>query len=264
MKKLHLVVAAVLALSGSSAFAATLTGPTPTNGASASDLFLVVVNQSTGKTEVVDLGLAATALTNGKTFSVDPNLATNLGTGTLNYQIVGGDTTVSAGSFATYSGNVLYTTTNNIGAITWQGGSVNQGLAALNLWFSDIGAGGSSNWNTIGTGANAYQTFVSGGAATTGNWGPVSAAVGMPGNNLNLTGFTSSAAVGTAISLYGITTGTATDVSTTAATTAKLGTFTLTGSTLSFSNVPVPAALWLLASGILGLGAAGRRRKIAA
>lgn len=35
----------------------------------------------------------------------------------------------------------------------------------------------------------------------------------------------------------------------------------LAGNTLSYSAVPVPAAVWLLASGLLGLGAISRRRK---
>lgn len=39
-------------------------------------------------------------------------------------------------------------------------------------------------------------------------------------------------------------------------------TFSLDNNTISYSAVPVPAAVWLLASGLLGLGAVSRRRKV--
>jgi hypothetical protein len=52
------------------------------------------------------------------------------------------------------------------------------------------------------------------------------------------------------------------------ATTSLLGTFNLTGNTLTYTaaggpTVPLPAAVWLLGSGLLGLAGVGRRRQSA-
>jgi hypothetical protein len=267
MKNLRFAVAAVLALSASSAFAGTLTTPTPASG-TASDMFLVVVNTANGKSEVVDLGVGATALTNGQTFNVaDPVATLGATTATLQYLVVGGDTSFSANNLLNFDGNILYTTSTNAGTLTWTGTAVNGGLNGLNTWFTNAFGGGASTWAAAGTGN--YNSFTSGGTSTTGNWGPVNSLATMPGYNLSLTGLVANAAIGTAINLFSVTTTqTGADAGTDAATATKLGTFTLSGSTLTFSNVvssvPLPAALWLLASGVFGLGAAGRRRKIAA
>lgn len=80
MIKLRAAIAAALFLSASAAFAQV--SNTPASGSN-SDLFLVVVNQTTGKSEVVDLGTTATAISYGQSWSVDPNLASNLRTRTL-------------------------------------------------------------------------------------------------------------------------------------------------------------------------------------
>jgi hypothetical protein len=251
--KFRFATVAALLLAATSAFAAAPTN-TPQSGVN-SDLFLAVVNQTTGKSEIIDLGVTANSLTNGQTFNLDPNLATTLGAGTLTYQLVAGDISNSqangfAGQTLYVSGNTQYAGTNmNAQTISNALGAADGYLVAINM-----------------SAVNGYQTFVSTGSSN--NWGPTAAGATAPGKNLGQTGFDFTAAVGSALNFYSyVVSGSASDQPTTASTATKLGSFTLTGSTLTFAvaaaATPIPAALWLLSSGLLGLGAARRRRSAA-
>ena len=248
MSKLRIAIAAVMALSASTAFGAVTNTP---GSFVNSDLFLVVVNQTTGKTEAIDLGVTASALTFGQTFTVDPNLATNLGAGTLSYQLVAGD--LSAQGSNGYSGNVLYTSSNNTYTAAQRNNTaiVNE-VNSADLYLSTF----AGSFNQVGS----YQTFVGSGAMAE-NWGPVAATPTAPGKGLGLTGIDFTATVGSPLSFYTITSNSVDAAINSAGSIVKTGIFTLTGSSLSYAAaVPLPAALWLLGSGVLGLGAARRRR----
>lgn len=255
--KFRFATAAALVLAATSAFAATPTN-TPQSGVN-SDLFLAVVNQTSGKSEIIDLGLTVDAMkvaatNNGgsTSFSLDPNLATTLGAGTLTYQLVAGD--ISNAQANGFAGQTLYVSGN-----TQYAGTNMNALTISNALGSADGYLLATNMSAV----NGYQTFVSTGSSN--NWGPTAAISTAPGKNLGQTGFDFTAAVGSALNFYSyVVSASASDQPTTASTATKLGSFTLTGSTLTFTGLtPIPAALWLLSSGLLGLGAARRRRSAA-
>ncbi|MEI6626818.1 MAG: VPLPA-CTERM sorting domain-containing protein [Thermoleophilia bacterium] len=252
MSKLRIAIAAVMALSASTAFGVVTNTP---GSFVNSDLFLVVVNQTTGKSEAIDLGVTATALTFGQTFNVDPNLASNLGAGTLSYQLVAGD--LSAQGPNGYSGSVLYTSSNNTYTAAQMNNTAIVGAVnSADLYLSTF----ANSFSAVGTGSNIYQTYLSAGTTAT-NWGPTASMSTAPGKGLGLTGIDFTAAVGSPLSFYTITSNSVDAAINSAGSIVKTGIFTLTGSSLSYAAaVPLPAALWLLGSGVLGLGAARRRR----
>jgi len=136
--------------------------------------------------------------------------------------------------------------------------------------------GNYSDWSTTLTGAlqtvqaNAVSGANSVFASTVAKGGVWDGTLGLsPTGNLsnwNLNGADNAVVgltAGTGATLYGVTSGGTTDVSTPVA----LGTLSLTASGLSYtpagtgtSPVPLPAAVWLLGSGLLGLAGVGRRK----
>jgi len=99
------------------------------------------------------------------------------------------------------------------------------------------------------------------GQSSTNGWGSGTPnGVGAP-QSFNGAGFENGAALGQAQSMYLLAT-TGADVANVykAATTVTLGT---NGELTTYSAVPVPASVWLLGSGLMGLVGIGRRRKAA-
>jgi hypothetical protein len=236
MTKFRVLAGLMLAFFASSAFAQITSGQ-PVNGA-ASDLFVVVINQTTNATEVVDLGVLPTSLTSGQTWTVDPSL---VGAGTIVFQLVGGDWSNLTGANG-YATDVLFSSSANP-AFAFNGGSTQSAVAVFDTYLGTQAAAFRANASNAG-----LQTLSVAGTAAN-KW----TATGLGVQNFNAVG-----SIASPLDLYSYTV--TTDSITAPATAVKVGSFSLVGTTLTFTSVPVPAALWLLASGILGLGAAGRRR----
>jgi hypothetical protein len=217
-------------------------------GAFAADT-TVTVNGATGVTG---------SLTNGQSlYGSTTNLASLIALGsqagnTIQWAVMGG------GSQASGALQFVTTDTNsNLGTLTgrsgvnagqWQSKFINTAtLVATNTGANpDVfatSAGGAGGWDpTIFTTANASNWYSAG-----------------PTNLVN--------GLGTSASLYGVTADSSTSTNLVKA--SVLGNVTLTAAGLVFSTVttapvPLPAAIWLLGSGLLGLFGIGRRKAIAA
>ena len=215
-------------------------------GAFAADT-TVTVNGATGVTG---------NLTNGQTlYGSTTNLASLISLGqqagnTIQWAVMGGG--------GQPSGALQFVTTDtnsNLGTLTGRSGT------NLGHWVS--GLSNTANLVATNTGSNAdvFATSASGAAgwdptilvANASNWysnGPTNLVTGL----------------GTSATLYGVTGVSA--ISTNLVGTTALGNVTLTAAGLVFSTaaapVPLPAAIWLLGSGLLGLFGIGRRKAIAA
>jgi hypothetical protein len=156
------------------------------------------------------------------------------------------------------SGALQFVTTDtnsNLGTLTGRSGT------NLGHWVSGIINTANLVATNTGSNADVFATSASGAAgwdptilvANASNWysnGPTNLVTGL----------------GTSATLYGVTGVSA--ISTNLVGTTALGNVTLTAAGLVFSTaaapVPLPAAIWLLGSGLLGLFGIGRRKAIAA
>jgi hypothetical protein len=213
----------------------------------------------------------------------------------------GADTTVTVNGATGVSGNltngqVLYGATANLSSLitlsqqagntlqwTVMGGGGQSGTNVLNFVTTDTqsslgqltGRSGVNlgNWvtglsntatslNTL-TGANPDVLATS--ATGAGGWDPT-AIVNNPSNWYSNGPLNEVTGLGTSAKLYRATSPGSTDA--TLIGTSVLGNVTLTANGLVFSStvgaVPLPAAIWLLGSGLLGLFGIGRRKAIAA
>ncbi len=239
-----------------------------------SDLLAVVVDTKTGETfyeNLNTLALTASGPTNLASGSI--NLATtggtawttfvsNTGGDPLAYAVIGGGNRTGASdpysiqfNGAAYPLNSYSTTIGGSG--TPPQAPTNQNLSNFNLIDQNIiGVLNSGGYNVAsGSGYDANNssqpeyTDASGLTSWNGKFGGVT-----------------DVAVGSANDFYNFTqTKTATSTTTTASTATLLGTFMLSGSTLTYAAagstaVPLPAAVWLLGGGLFGLVGIGRRR----
>lgn len=259
-----MAVAAVGASAG--AFAAT----NPTQGQT--DLFVAVWNTSTGASYVEDLGSAFSYTALGTTFdganyttsfSVDGgNLASTLGTGTYDYQLFAGDYFTSTG---TYAGNTAFLSLA-------KGSAIPTNMTDGQLVGNAIGQTGSIT--------SYLASFLPG--STTSFTGTTTGSGGNSWNANNASpGFSESFQIGALLNIGGTTTGSAenliyyvagspdlassTVTGTAVGNGANIGVFNLSSSGLltysdAPSTVPLPAAGWLLISGLLGLLAVSRRK----
>ncbi len=268
-----LLAAAAVAGSGG-AFASQSPGSVP------SDLFIAIWNPSTNTSIVQDLGATpySTAAAAGNTATFDNlssgsyswtidngNLATDLGSGTYQYQIFAADNTAST----TYYGNSLYLSL--VGGATapdpLNSELIQNGMSSISGYLQDFlggsttiykgtlgaapGAGNiASYWAATPNGDGNTDSFTMNTLANLG--GDVST------NPLNLVLYTGG---GTAAA----DSPTASTVVSVAGNSTNRGVFSITGNTLNYSvasasTVPLPAAGWLLISGLLGLVAVSRRR----
>lgn len=244
IRKIAFAVGALVA--GSAAMGATLPG----NGNS--NLFLIVYNanaSSTGETYVQALSNTVTTLpTSTTTFTgIDTSLSqleTDLGTTSvsdLNYAVVAANLNGTSSELGFTSATTPTITT---------GTQVSNGAGLLNAWLGNIGIGTAQNSAAVSAGVLTF----------TGTNG-AGADLGIGGTSQNTVGV----ATGSPMEFYSAVEK-ASGKTFAASVTDLLGTFSfsfandsLTYTTGSTSPVPLPAAAWLLMSGLAGVGSLSRR-----
>jgi hypothetical protein len=270
-------VAAVVAVTaGSTAFAAV--GP----NSGPSDLFIAVWNPSTSTSYVQDLGASfdfndltsSTGTFNTAGFTLNSaaldggNLTTALGgAGTYNFALFAGNTTPAQNNGSNYLGNTAIL-------------SVTAGTALKGLTNAGAFTNTTSTFAYIDSnlpGSTTSFTATDNGQASSKYWASAAnpTSPGNPGNDFQLPGWPGHAVGAGALSLEVFLSTATTDggsdptvASFVGSSNSNPGVFTLNDSTgvLSYSDTattPLPAAAWLLVSGLLGLGAVGRRKAAA-
>jgi hypothetical protein len=274
------VVAAAIALSaGTAAFAANGPNEAP------SDLFIAVWNPGTSTSYVQDLGssFSFSALnsgsfnTNGFTVASAAldggNLSTDLGASSnYSFALFAGDLTVAQGSFLNFLGNTSFLSQASGGTVPAFTNGAAFNSQSNNAQYIDRNMNGGSVQNLAATSFKAVDDHSAGSQywAATSN-------VNAPTCNFTLGGFTGCASGTGTLNLLKYVSTAADDATNSLATGSFVGgsspgVFSLNDSTgvLSYSaggavtGVPLPAALWLLVSGLLGVGAVGRRKAAAA
>jgi hypothetical protein len=242
-----------------------------------SDLLALVVDTKTGETFYENLGVLALTSSGPSNLATGPiNLATtggtawttfvsNTGSDPLSYAVIGGGNRTGASDpytiqfgGAAYPLNSYSTTIGGSG--TAPQAPTNANLAQFNLIDQNIiGILNTPSGVTVASG-NGYDASPSPGA------GPLyTDASGLTSWNGKFGGVTD-VAEGSLNDFYNFTqTKTATSTTASPSTPTLLGTFSLSGSTLTYTAagstaVPLPAAVWLLGSGLFGLVGIGRRR----
>jgi hypothetical protein len=199
-------------------------------------------------------------LTNGQTlYGASTNLASLISLGsqagnTVSWTVMGGGSQVS--------GALQFVTTDNNPTLATM-----TGRSGVNAGHWQVGMIGTAQLLNNNTGTNPDVLATS--AAGAANWDPTAINTGTNNaSNWYLNGPTNDVTgLGTSAKLYGVTA--VGSNSTNLLGVSVLGNVSLTAAGLVFSTVttapvPLPAAIWLLGSGLLGLFGIGRRKTIAA
>jgi len=242
----------------------------PSSGSSDAILFAEVLNSSgtvvasyAGDTGVslstLAAGLSGTQVVLGGTANLAALFAADVGTDTLEWAVQGGQysgaaSTINFGP----NGNAKFITTTAGNATTALSGDTTNSLTHWSGLTNDVG--------TINTNINSPATSIEGAsAASAGVWDVVAANAGTAvTENWYKNGPSTANLLGGTENLYYVTGnggGSTTKVSFTNIGTASLSAagLTLTG-TSSPPPVPLPPAVWLLGSGLLGLAGVARRK----
>lgn len=244
-----------LAATQSANAAIALTSPGP------SELLLAVVDTVSGSTYYKDLGVSAgsgTAVPNIASFTSTLNDANwtaftaAAGSNPLQYAVVGGASVASPSAatpnnFVTTTGSFVPTAPTKGNVATWKQLDT---FVSVPLNGTDTNNAINSTFFVNATDVNnVLPTWSSAGMQTWKGAGP-----------LNLQD------VGSNSFFYDVIAGNGFGASTI----ALIGSFNLSGNTLTYTSgtggpaVPLPAAVWLLGSGLMGLAGVGRRRQKAA
>ncbi len=203
---------------------------TPGSGES-SDLFLVLVNQTTGMSEVIDLGPVDAAFAVAGRWTVDGRYFARLGPGRLTYQLLAAD--LSSQGPNGFAGSMLYVSA----------GSASEHLMTPRVWtsFSIVTAvsvadsylaAASHEFKALG----GHLVLRSRGTPAT-NWGPLNARIAAPGRELGMAGFDATEQVGSELSFYRIVAGARDVAAEPAGQMNLLGRFLLQGAVLRFSPI---------------------------
>ncbi len=218
----------------------------------------VIVGSYAGDTGVTVLGTQAaisanqTASMNDGTGNLASLLALDTGTNTLKWSIEGGGQVSGAdGELADAgAGQFVTTQTNNSTAQL-----AIRPSTVLDTWENMIKTTQSLNTNSGGA-SSVFGTA----AASAGVFDSTTISSN-PANWYLAGGATAVSGLGTAWDLYGVTGTTTGDVAL-----SLLGTASLSANGVTFAPestpVPLPAAIWLLGSGLLGLAGVGRRKAV--
>jgi hypothetical protein len=252
----------------------------PNDGGLADGLYLAVWDNTSGYTDLVDLNSTITQVAISSGTLTTPTPGSNGWTQVSNFdgyatvdQINLGTISNFSSLFASPSASTQYAVVaaNNTGtdvlATIAQGTTPTVTESAVKTMQGSIG-GEVAEWNT------ASNTSPLSDKTNTQSWS-IPSGSGLGDGNLGLTGDSFSSAVGTAESFYSYVVNTATrpaSLTTTQYSYQGQGGFWFLSSTgdLSWnlittaSTVPLPPAVWLFASGLIGLGLIGRRRGLGA
>lgn len=271
-KAVSAAILAAAAVAGSGgAFASVSPGTAP------SDLFIAIWNPSTNTSIVQDLGATpystAAAAGNSATFdnlssgpyswTIDGgNLATDLGSGTYQYQIFAADNTAST----TYFGNSAYLSLVAGAAPPdpLNAELIGSGITTISNYLADFLGGSTTIYKGTASGPTGAGNVASYWAATPNGDGNTDSFT------MNTLAFKGGDATTNPLNLVLYTGGgtaaaddpNASTVTSVAGNGTTRGVFSISGDTLNYtvSTVPLPAAGWLLISGLLGLVAVSRRR----
>ena len=272
MKLAIKIVLAGTVLAAGAAQAANITNlPSSTVGGNGSDLVLFITDTTTGSNFYAkDLGVRVDSLVSKSTTATDGalNATTSLGSFNLSTSLgFGADANIKS-FFDAHPGDTF---AYSVLAADSSGSNNNAGARRFaGTYSTDISLQGptSANVSTAAIAANSFYlnlqsdtvTFPS----TTNGWG----AAGTPGQNapnsfLSLA-YANGSTVGTAMSMYLMATHGANQLANVYVSANTL-TLNADGSlTVTAINTPIPAAVWLFGSGLLGLAGIGRRRRLAA
>ncbi len=251
--------AVALALSGG-AFANTSTS----SGDANATIFLTVNDESTGAGFLYDTGLSvaqftdttkpASSFLNLNNDTSYQNFIASVGSNDLvTYSVLGGAPVIGSGSTATKTAYFTADTSNNpVAGVS--GSKLNNAFAQFGTYLQQANfiasPGTSTEYSSGANGLTASVWFAS------GNEGSFS-------EDLQIV---DGAALGTPLAFYTETTSTPNKAIGFSAVTQLQGQWDLANGQLSYtvagaSPVPLPAAVWLLGSGLMGLVGIGRRRK---
>ena len=261
MKTLKIAATVAALIAGPAAMAQIVT---PSNGPS--DMFGIVFNSSTGAEVTIDLGASVNTFNFGttQTFNLDTSLAqleADLGTstpGALSFTVVAADNFNTGGAVGTPNGIAADFISSSVPSGVVAGTVVNM-AGGLNSYL--IGA--SSSFNSASPPPPTFRLVANGSTNTSLEW----TGAGNPGASAT-TWQPFAATVGSSVQLYSEQNLNFSGKSAPPPTQTALG-----GGlwSIDFSNdqldytvggppVPVPPALWLLLSGLVGVAAIGRRR----
>ncbi|MEI8298299.1 MAG: hypothetical protein WCH32_09760 [Pseudomonadota bacterium] len=206
---------------------------TPGAGES-SDLFLVLVNQTTGRSEVIDLGPVDAVVAVAGRWMLDGRYAVRLGPGRLTYQLLAAD--LSAQGPNGFAGSTLYVSA----------GSASERLMTPRVWTSfGIVTAVSVADSQLAAAAHDFKplgghlVLRSRGSPAT-NWGPLNARIAAPGRELGMAGFDATGEVGRELAFYRVVAGAKDFADDATGRVTLLGRFLLKGTVLKFSPLPVP------------------------